>query len=120
MPEPRNQREGIPFDEEISFANVGRGANPAGGQAPAPSPSARQLASLPARRRLHPVSARQCARSRADRPEELLLSLRGIRGGAQKTPRLGEDPTPQHGKAQDPAPGPDVEPGSGLRLTGGD
>lgn len=56
----------------------------------------------------------------SDRPDELLLSLRGIRGGAQKTLRLGEDPTPQHGKAKDPAPEPDVEPGSGLRLTGSD
>jgi hypothetical protein len=43
MPEPRNQREGMPFDEEIRFANVGPEANPAGGQAPAPSPSARQI-----------------------------------------------------------------------------
>ena len=43
MPEPRNQPEGMPFDEEISFADVGRDANPAGGQAPAPSPSARQI-----------------------------------------------------------------------------
>jgi twitching motility protein PilT len=56
----------------------------------------------------------------SDRPEELLLSLRGIRGGAQKTQRLGEDPTPQHGQASGPAPGPDVEPGSGLRLTSSD
>ena len=60
------------------------------------------------------------ARADSERPAELLLSLRCIRGGAQKTQRLGEDPTPQHGTASGPAPGPDVEPGSGLRITGSD
>jgi pilus retraction protein PilT len=51
----------------------------------------------------------------SDRPEELLLSLRGIRSGLEKTLRMGDDE--RH--PQDEPHGPDHGPGpGGLRLSG--
>lgn len=50
----------------------------------------------------------------SDRPEELLLSLRGIRGGSERTLRLGEDVTYHHGEPENHDSG--SEPG-GLRLS---
>jgi twitching motility protein PilU len=51
----------------------------------------------------------------SDRPEELLLGLRGFRSGLEKTPRMGED----EGHPLVEPGGPDPGPGSGgLRLSG--